>query len=118
MGGSGGGDNSSDDIISNNDIPSPKTWKDDNDQWKKCHPYFSQAKDKLSEQCDLDEDSQNAARTVTEKFDESKAVKKLVNTALNNEDVKNEYTRIKKCLEEGTIPSCHKNITIVSWFIL
>jgi hypothetical protein len=58
-------------------------------------------KKKLSEQCDLDE---NAARTVTEKLDESNAVKKLVKTALKNQDVKNEYGRIKKRLEEGINP--------------
>ena len=32
------------------------------------------------------------------------AVKKLVNTALNNQDVKKEYYRIKKRLEEGVNP--------------
>jgi hypothetical protein len=47
---------------------------------------------------------ENAARTVTEKLDESNAVKKLVKTALKNQDVKNEYVRIKKRLEEGINP--------------
>ena len=62
---------------------------------------MSQDKKKLSEQCDLDE---NADRTVTEKLDESNAVKKLVKTALKNQDVKNEYVRIKKRLKEGINP--------------
>ena len=50
-----------------------------------------------NEQCELEE-------KVEEKFDESNAVKKLVDTALKNQDVKNEYGRIKKRLEEGINP--------------
>jgi len=41
-----------------------------------------------NEQCELKE------KKVEEKFDESNAVRKLVNTALNDKDVKNEYDRI------------------------
>ena len=104
MGGGGGGGSGSDDAITNNDILPPDTWKADSDYWKEYQPYLSQNKKKLSEQCDLDENSQDAARTVTEKLDESNSVKKLVNIALNNQDVKNEYGRIKKRLEEGANP--------------
>ena len=53
---------------------------------------------------DVSDQPQNADRTVTEKFDKSNAVKKLVKTALKDQDVKNEYTRIKKRLEEGINP--------------
>jgi len=45
----------------------------------------------------------NAPRKINEKF-ESKAVKKLVKKALNNQDVKKEYDRIKKRIEEGVNP--------------
>ena len=67
----GGGGGDSDDAITNNDIPPPDRWKADSDYWKKYQPYSSQNKKKLSEQCNLDENSQDAARTVTEKLDES-----------------------------------------------
>ena len=52
----------------------------------------------------MSDQPQNATRTVTEKFDKSNAVKNLVKTALKNQSVKNEYTRIKKRLEEGINP--------------
>lgn len=52
----------------------------------------------------MSDQPQNAARTVTEKFDKSDAVENLVETALKNQAVKNEYTRIKKRLEEGINP--------------
>jgi len=45
----------------------------------------------------------NAPRKINEKF-ESKAVKKLVKKALNNQDVKKEYDQIKKRIEEGVHP--------------
>jgi hypothetical protein len=104
MGGSGGGDSGSDDAITNNNVPTSDGWKTDPNDWKEYQPYWSQNKRKSFEQCDLDENSQDAARTVTEKLDESNSVKKLVKTALNNQEVKNEYGRIKKRLEEGANP--------------
>jgi hypothetical protein len=76
----------------------------DSDYSKEYQPYLSQNKRKLSEQSDFDENSQDAARTVTEKLDESNSVKKLVTIALNNQDGKNEYGRIQKRLEEGANP--------------
>ena len=107
MGGNGGdnGVNSgSDDQITNNNVSPSDGWKTDLNYWKESQPYGSQNKRKLSEQCDLDENLQDAAHTVTEKLDESNSVKKLVKIALNNQDVKNEYGRIKKRLEEGANP--------------
>ena len=62
-------------------------------------------KKKLEEEvCSISDQPQNAARTVTEKLDKSNAVKKLVKTALKDQDVLNEYTRIKKRLQEGINP--------------
>ena len=112
--GSGGG-SGSDDASTNNNIPLPDTWKADPDYWKDFQPYQPyQNKKKLSEECDLDVNSQGAARTVTEKFDESNSVQKLANTALNNQKVKNEYGRIKKRLKEGANPlDIGKNTTAV-----
>ena len=104
MGGGDSGDSGSDDTTTNNDIPPSDGWKTDSDYWKEYQPYLGKNKRKLSEQCDLDENSQDAARTVTEKLDESNAVKKLVNLALRDQDVKNEYGRIKKRLQEGVNP--------------
>jgi hypothetical protein len=78
MGGSGGGDSGSDDAITNNNVPTSDGWKTDPNDWKEYQLYWSQNKRKSFEQCDLDENSQDAARTVTEKLDESNAVKKLV----------------------------------------
>jgi len=46
---------------------------------------------------------QDAPRKINEKF-KSKAVKKLVKKALNNQDVKKESDRIKKRIEEGGNP--------------
>ena len=60
-------------------------------------------KNKSAEQCELDENVQDAPHKINEKF-ESKAVKKLVKKALNNQDVKKEYDRIKKRIEEGVNP--------------
>jgi hypothetical protein len=62
-------------------------------------------KKKLAEQCDLDKNSQDASRTFTEKLDESSAVKKLVEIALKDQDVKNEYDRIKTSLQKGVNPT-------------
>lgn len=104
MGGSNGGGSGSDDPITNNNVPPSDEWKTDPNYWKEYQPYWSQNKRKLSEQCDLDENSQDAARTVTEKLDESNSVKKLTQIALNNQDVKKEYDRIKERLEKGVNP--------------
>ena len=103
-GSNGDGDRGSNDAINNNDIPPSDGWKTTPDYWKYYRSDFSKNKKKLPEQCDLDENSQDAARPVTEKLDESNDVKKLVKTALKNQDVKNEYVRIKKRLEEGINP--------------
>ena len=43
-------------------------------------------------------------RTVTEKFDESNAIKRLVTTTLKDQKIKKEYTRIKKRLERVVNP--------------
>jgi hypothetical protein len=45
----------------------------------------------------------NTPRTIHEKF-ESNVVEKLVKKALNNQDVKKEYHRIQKRIEEGVHP--------------
>jgi len=103
-GSDGDGDSGSNDAINNNDIPPSDGWKTTPDYWKYYRSDFSQNKKELPEQCDLDENSQDAARTVTDKLDESNVVKKLVKTALKNQEVKNEYVRIKKRLEEGINP--------------
>ena len=68
-GGDGDGDSSSNDAINNNAIPLSDRSKTTPDYWKYCRPDFSQNKKELPEQCDLDENSQDAARTVTEKLD-------------------------------------------------
>ena len=60
------------------------------------HHDFTQKKKKRNQQ-------KNAPRKINEKF-ESKAVKKLVKKALHNQDVKKEYDRIKKRIEEGVNP--------------
>ena len=110
--GSGGGSSWEDE----NAIPPKSSWINDPDYWTD-YTYnrndFSKNKDEqetcsvsdeLQNKTDIDENSQDAARTVTEKLEESNAVKKLVKTALKNQDVKNEYVRIKKRLEEGINP--------------
>jgi hypothetical protein len=110
--GSGGGSSWEDE----NAIPPKSSWINDPDYWTD-YTYnrndFSKNKDEqetcsvsdeLQNKADIDENSQDAARTVTEKLEESNAVKKLVKTALKNQDVKNEYVRIKKRLEEGINP--------------
>ena len=88
-------------------IPPEERWKYDPDYWVdyKYNGEDFKKKKKLEEEvCSISDQPQKAARTVTEKLNESNAVKKLVKTALKDRDVKNEYTRIKKRLEEGINP--------------
>ena len=90
-----------------NFIPPEERWKSDPSYWanyKYNREDFKKKKKLEEELCSLSDQPQNAARTVTEKFDKSNAVKKLVKTALKNQNVKNEYTRIIKRLEEGVNP--------------
>ena len=62
--------------------------------------YRSKNKRKSDDQCSLDE---NTTNEINEKFD-SKAVKKLIKTALENQRVKQEYEGIKKRINEGVNP--------------
>ena len=71
----------------------------------KAYPVSQPQEKKLEEEvCSISDQPQNAARTVTDKFNKSNAVKNLVKTALKDQDVLKEYTRIKKRLEEGINP--------------
>ena len=88
-------------------IPPEERWKSDPDYWadyKYNREDFKKKKKLEEEVCSILDQPQNAARTVTEKLDKSNAVKKLVKTALKDQDVLNEYTRIKKRLQEGINP--------------
>ena len=88
-------------------IPPEECWKSDPSYWanyKYNREDFKKKKKLEEEVCSVSDQPQNAARTVTEKFDKSNAVKNLVKTALKNQSVKKEYTRIKKRLEEGINP--------------
>ena len=91
--GSGGGGGSFDD----NNVPPKSEWETNPDYWQNYKYNPNSLKKKNNEQCELE-------KKVEEKFDESNAVKKLVRVALKNQDVKNEYERIKKRLEEGLNP--------------
>lgn len=62
--------------------------------------YRSNTKKKQKDQCSLDE---NTSNEINEKFD-SKAVKKLIKTALENQKVKQEYEGIKKRINEDVNP--------------
>jgi len=64
------------------------------------YDYRSKTKKKQEDQCSLDE---NTSNEINEKFD-SKAVKKLIKTALENQRVKQEYEGIKKRINEGVNP--------------
>lgn len=64
------------------------------------YDYRSKNKRKSADQCSLDE---NTTNEINEKFD-SKAVKKLIKTALENQRVKQEYEGIKKRINEGVNP--------------
>ena len=67
------------------------------------HPSFysnQNSKKQSSDQCELNE---NTPREINEKF-ESNSIKKLTNIALKDQDVKNEYDRIKRRLKEGVNP--------------
>ena len=64
------------------------------------YDYRSKNKKKSDDQCSLDENTPNE---INEKFD-SKAVKKLIKTALENQRVKQEYEGIKKRINEGVNP--------------
>jgi hypothetical protein len=115
-GGSGSGSGGGSSWEDENAIPPESRWINDRDYWtdytynpngsskNKDEEETCSISDELKNKADIDENSQDAARTVTEKLDESNAVKKLVKTALKNQDVKNEYVRIKKRLEEGINP--------------
>ena len=88
-------------------IPPEEGWKYDPDYWAdyKYNEEDFKKKKKLEEEvCSISDQPQNAARTVTDKFNKSNAVKNLVKTALKDQDVLKEYTRIKKRLEEGINP--------------
>ena len=88
-------------------LPPEERWKSDPDYWadyKYNREDFKKKKKLEEEVCSILDQPQNAARTVTEKLDKSNAVKKLVKTALKDQDVLNEYTRIKKRLQEGINP--------------
>jgi len=117
-GGSGSGSGGGSSWEDENAMPPESSWINDRDYWTD-YTYnpngSSKNKDEDKEEtcsisdepqnkADIDENSQDAARTVTEKLDEFNAVKKLVETALKNQDVKNEYVRVKKRLEEGINP--------------
>ena len=96
--GSGGGlpgGGSFDDDLNNNNVPQKSEWESDPNYWDnyKYDPNLFKNK-KNNKKCQLEE-------KVQEKFNESNAVKKLVNIALKDQDVKNEYSRIKTRLEEG-----------------
>ena len=93
-GGSSGGGGSFDD----NNVPRKSQWETNPDYWNNYKYDPNSFKNKENNQeCELE-------KKVEEKFDESNAVKKLVGIALKNQDVKNEYDRIKKRLEEGINP--------------
>lgn len=81
-----------------NNVPRKSKWETNPDYWYnyKYNPNSFKNKEN-NEECELE-------KKVEEKFDESNAVKKLVGIALKNQDVKNEYGRIKKRLEEGINP--------------
>ena len=67
-----------------NIIPPEERWKSDPSYWanyKYNREDFKKKKKLEEELCSLSDQPQNAARTVTEKFDKSNAVKKLVKTA-------------------------------------
>ena len=88
-------------------IPPEQQWKSDPNYWDnyKYNPEDFKKKKKLEEEvCKISNQPQNADHTVTEEFEKSKAVKKVAKTALKDQDVNNEYTRIKKRLEEGINP--------------
>ena len=91
--GGGGGGGSFDD----NNVPPKSEWETNPDYWQNYKYNPNSLKKKNNEQCELE-------KKVEEKFDEFNAVKKLVRVALNNQDVRNEYERIKKRLEEGISP--------------
>ena len=92
-GGSGGGGSFDD----NNILPksewetNPKYW----DSYKYDPNLFKNTK--KEEECELEQ-------KIEEKFNISNAIEDLVATALKNQDVKNEYTRFRKRLEEGVNP--------------
>nr|QYB19007.1 hypothetical protein [Climaconeis cf. scalaris]QYB19146.1 hypothetical protein [Climaconeis cf. scalaris] len=65
--------------------------------------YRSKNKRKSDDQCSLDENTPNKINEINEKFD-SRAVKKLIKTALENRRVKQEYEGIKKRINEGVNP--------------
>ena len=105
--GSGGSGNGPFSWEEDNLIPPEERWKSDPDYWadyKYNREDFKKKKKLEEEVCSISDQPQNAARTVTEKLDKSNAVKKLVKTALKDQDVLNEYTRIKKRLQEGINP--------------
>ena len=107
LGAGSGDDGNSGNGPSENLIPSKERWKSDTDYWADYKYNRKDFKKKLEEEeevCSISDQPNNAARTVTDKFDESNAVKKLVKTALKDQDVKNEYARIKKRLEDGINP--------------
>ena len=93
-GGGGGGRAEFDD-----QFPVPENQK--SQESKDYYPANAPKKKKQSEdQCSLDENTPNE---INEKFD-SKAVKKLIKTALENQRVKQEYEGIKKRINEGVNP--------------
>jgi len=93
-GGSGSGSGSFDD----NNIPPKSEWETNPKYWDNYKYDPNSFKNtKKEEECELEQ-------KVEEEFNVSNAIEDLVATALKNQNVKNEYTRIRKRLEEGVNP--------------
>ena len=88
-------------------IPPEEHWKYDADYWSD-YQYkrddFSKKKKGEEEVCKDCDQPGNTTHTVSETFNESKAVKSLAKAALKDQNVKNEYARLKKRLQEGVNP--------------
>ena len=95
-GGSGGGGGSG--SFDDNNVPPKSEWETNPKYWYnyKYDPDLFKDK-KKNEECELEQ-------KVEEKFNLSNAIADLVETALKNQDVKNEYNRVKKRLEGGVNP--------------
>ena len=91
--GAGGGDSFDD-----NNIPPKSSWETNPKYWDNYKYDPNSFKNtKKEEECKLEQE-------VEEEFNVSNAIEDLVATALKNQKVKNEYTRIIKRLEEGVDP--------------
>lgn len=98
-GGAGGGAAEFDDQRSAR-TKKPQSQKTDKNKFQSDIYNSKNKKKPEAEQCSLDENTPNE---INEKFD-SKAVKKLIKTALENQRVKQEYEGIKKRINEGVNP--------------